>query len=159
MNAFEQIVSKKKVIDRITFESLPMCWLSDFIDWHDTGSIASCHIVDQCLLTDEDARKYSPSFRLKLRVDIHALWDARIITINPNGTITTLLSDEALSALGLNKKSRLPYIVLTDERIKALQERINDRDKFILAKQLAIQAKKQADAQNETINSNQNLDK
>ena len=138
MNSFDQIVSRSKGMDRLTYEQMPVCWLSGFVDWTRTGAVASCHIVDQVLLKKGDPRRYDPSYRLNLRVDLHSLFDARIITVLPDGSITTTLDDDQLNTLGLNRVSSLPRIVMTDSRIKALQERITDHDEFIVAKALAM---------------------
>jgi hypothetical protein len=119
-------------MDRLTYEQMPVCWLSGFVDWTRTGAVASCHIVDQVLL------RYDPSYRLNLRVDLHALFDSRTITVRADGSISTTLADDQLTTLGLNRASSLPRIVMTDSRIKALQERITDHDQFVLAKGLAM---------------------
>ena len=140
MNVFDQIVSKPQQMDRQTFERLPVCWLTEFVDWGRSGAVADAHIVDQCLLPKGDPRRYDPSYRLNLRVDIHALFDARTITILPNGSISTTLSDGQLTSLGLDRQSRLHPVVLTEKRVQALKERIVDRDQFVVAKALAMQS-------------------
>ena len=145
MNAFDQVVSPQPIsMDRLTFERLPVCWISGFTDWTRTGAVASAHIIDQVLLPKGDPRRYDPAFRLSLRVDIHALFDARVITVLPDGSIATALTDGQLSALGISRASCLNPIVCTDRRMGALGQRIIDHDKFAVAKGIAMQNNKGA---------------
>ena len=115
------------------------CALSGFEDtWH-VGVVHDCYIFDEVLCCE--AMKDTNQNRIQLTASIRALWRARLLVINPDGTITTSLDRRQLKAIGLSHSSRLPKDVLTPERVKFLEHRINDRAAFDLASQLSQQRK------------------
>ena len=85
---------------------------------------------------------YSNSNRIKLTASIHIAWDARLLVINADGSITTLMGDAQLKAIGLTRSARLPQQFLTPERVKFLKHRINDRGAFHLASEMAKHRKR-----------------
>ena len=129
-----------KVLD----EFANFCWLSGFVDT-DTGVVNDCHIFDRVLCEGDDSlteAMYSISNRIKLTASIHIAWDARLLVINADGSITTSMSDAQLKAIGLTRSARLPQQFLTPERVKFLKHRINDRAAFHLASEMAKHCKR-----------------
>jgi len=116
-------------------ERVMRCWLSGLSDPYG-GLVDSCHIVDACLLgPGDDEARYSPDARIKLHKTLHAAWDQRLLTIHPDGTISTALSDSNLTALGISRRSRLPSAVLNPRRTAFLKARPNGHCEFMLQSQ------------------------
>ena len=114
-----------------------VCWLSGLRDPDGVaGTIDRCHIVDECLLgPGDDEARYSPHFKLLLHASLHRVWDARQMSIHPDGSITTALLDSDLARLGISRKSRLPPECLTERRVAALKARCNGWNEYVLQSQ------------------------
>ena len=63
------------------------------------------------------------------------MWDARQMSIHPDGSITTALLDSDLARLGISRKSRLPPECLTERRVAALKARCNGWNEYVLQSQ------------------------
>ena len=116
-----------------------VCWLSGLRDQDGVaGTIDRAHIVDEVLLgpRDDEAR-YSPHNTLRMHATLHRVWDARQMTIHPDGSITTALQDSDLTKLGISRKSRLPPECLTERRVAFLKARCNGWNEFVLQSQAA----------------------
>ena len=134
----------QRATTKLLDEHAMTCWLSGFNDSYHVGVVHDCHIFDAVLCQGDDMTEalYTNSNRIKLTASIHAVFDARLLVINADGSITTSLDDRQLKAIGLTRTSRLPQQVLTAERVKFLEHRINDRNAFHVASELAKHCKK-----------------
>ena len=138
-DAYQRMTSK--MLD----EFANVCWLSGFVDSYGVGIVNECHVFDRVLCEGDDSLTealYSNSNRIKLTASIHIAWDARLLVINADGSITTLMGDAQLKAIGLTRSARLPQQFLTPERVKFLKHRINDRGAFHLASEMAKHRKR-----------------
>jgi len=150
-DAYQRMTSK--VFDE--FENT--CWLSGFEDPYRVV-VHEAHIFDKVLCEGDDSlteAMYSYSNRLRLTASIHAVFDARLLVINQDGSITTALSDTQLKAIGLTRSAHLPQQCLTPERVKFLKHRINDRGAFHLASEMARHCKRVQ--QRETTSANRSV--
>ena len=115
------------------YEKTPICWLSNFYNLNDSCPVVGwCHIIDKCLLEKGDMRLVDRNNQIRLCSTIHQIWDSRDLIINPDGTITTKLTDTQLQSIGLQRESRLPECVLNEKRREYLSQRENDWNAFLI---------------------------
>ena len=122
----------------LCFTRLPICWVTKFYDRYASGVVADAHIVDQCLASQHDdpaSVLHSPDNRIKLACHLHAAFDRRLISFDPEtGRIVSQLSPDELHLLGISPEASLDPMVLTEERRRWLRLRENDWDAFRFSK-------------------------
>lgn len=137
-DAFQRIVQP-----RFDARKNNVCHLTGFIDEYNCGLTVSAHIYDKALLPAGDHALYDPHNTLRLTPSVHHAWDARLITIHADGSVSSILSTKQLSALGIKPNARLHKSLLTETRVKYLKSRINDHRAFHIASQLHAYRKRQ----------------
>lgn len=129
-------------------ERVNQCWLTGFTPpYDDSKAVAFAHIKDKifCSPTED----YDLNNRIRLRQDLHALFDSRCFYINSIGRVCwqTDMSDHELEKLGMKRDAQLHPSLMTKERIHYIGQRVINYPRFRLLSDLAQQAAKNDNAE------------
>ena len=125
------------------------CWVSEFMPSVSySGAIHECHIKDAIFCTPRE--RVDPANTLRLRSDLHSMYDARMFHIAADGGVVwdNWISDNELARLGIRRDAAIDFTLMTPARRHYVGQRITHYESWLYARKIAIAAKEKQDEEN-----------
>ena len=113
-----------------------------------SGAIHECHIKDAIFSTPRE--RVDPSNTLRLRSDLHAMYDARMFHFAADGGVVwdNWISDNELARLGIRRDAAIDSLLMTPARKHYMEQRITRYESWLYARKIAIAAEEKKHREN-----------